>query len=198
MDAAASMFSEKGYDRTTLDDIAAALSVTKPSLYYHFSGKEEILQECVWEAYERLHAEIKRRDRPEHTGRQRIETYLRLYLELIMNDTGVSMVLADERVMSEEGRARYTKLRREMNNELEARLTLGIQDGTVSVPETRLTTFAIFGMFNWVGNWHIRRGSIATEEVFERFMSIIFDGIGPRQSHGLASPPVTVAAKLSA
>jgi AcrR family transcriptional regulator len=47
MGIASSMFRERGYDRTSLEDIASALSITKPSLYYHFSSKEDILLECI-------------------------------------------------------------------------------------------------------------------------------------------------------
>src|SRR5436190_22198533 len=79
LDASAVMFHEKGYDRTSLDDIAKALSVTKPSLYYHFSNKEEILLECVTAAYVHLQEEIALRDNPDLSGRKRVEIFLRLY-----------------------------------------------------------------------------------------------------------------------
>ena len=51
MGVASTMFRERGYDRTSLDDIAAGLSITKPSLYYHFASKEEILLECIARGY---------------------------------------------------------------------------------------------------------------------------------------------------
>lgn len=178
LDASALLFQEKGYDRTSLDDIARALSVTKPSLYYHVSNKEEILLECVMTAYSNFQEEIARRDNPNQNGRKRVETFLKLYLQIISNDIGVSMVLADDRVMSPDGRAKYNSLRRILNNRLEELITIGIADGSISAPETKLTTFAIFGMFNWVGHWNFRRSTISTDAIFDRFISVIFDGIG--------------------
>jgi len=41
------LFTEKGYDRTSLREIAEQLGVTKAALYYHFKSKEEILQGIV-------------------------------------------------------------------------------------------------------------------------------------------------------
>ncbi|HTX73884.1 MAG TPA: TetR/AcrR family transcriptional regulator [Rectinemataceae bacterium] len=41
------LFTEKGYDRTSLREIAEGLGVTKAALYYHFKSKEEILQSIV-------------------------------------------------------------------------------------------------------------------------------------------------------
>ncbi|MEQ9661823.1 MAG: TetR/AcrR family transcriptional regulator [Parasphingopyxis sp.] len=180
LDTSAGLFHEKGYDRTSLDDIAKALAVTKPSLYYHFPSKEDILLECVRTAYVKFEEEITRRDDLSLDGRRRAEIFLRLYLEIISNDIGVSMVLADDRVMSPEGRAQYNKWRRILNTDLEDRLKLGLKDGSIDAPETRLTTYAIFGMFNWVGHWNFRRQSMSLDEIFDRFISVAFDGIGSK------------------
>lgn len=178
MDTSALMFHEKGYDRTTLEDIASALSITKPSLYYHFANKEEILLACVFSADDYFREEIAQRDDETYSGRKRVEVFLRLYLEVITHDIGVSMILADDRVMTGEGRTRYNELRRTMNDGLEDRIKAGVADGSIKVPETKLTTYAIFGMFNWVGHWHFRKSSTSLEKVFDRFISVIFDGIG--------------------
>ena len=172
------MFQEKGYDRTSLDDIAGALSITKPSLYYHFPNKESILLECVTSAYLYFQEEIGKRDNIALNGRQRMEILLRLYLEVITEDIGVSMVLADDRVMSEVGQEKFHNFRRVLNADLEDRMKLGLADGSISASETKITTYAIFGMFNWVGHWHFRRHRIPVDEIFERFKSVIFDGIG--------------------
>src|SRR6266478_9027549 len=44
--AAAHAFNRKGYHNTSLDDIAAALDVTKPTVYYYVTSKEQLLFQC--------------------------------------------------------------------------------------------------------------------------------------------------------
>ena len=44
--AAARAFNEHGFHNTSLDDIAAALEVTKPTIYYYVTNKEQLLFEC--------------------------------------------------------------------------------------------------------------------------------------------------------
>src|ERR1041384_1246347 len=44
--AAARAFRERGYHNTSLDDLAASLKVTKPTLYLYVPNKEAILFEC--------------------------------------------------------------------------------------------------------------------------------------------------------
>ncbi|HCZ2724145.1 TetR family transcriptional regulator, partial [Pseudomonas aeruginosa] len=47
IDNAITLFSEKGYDGTTLDDIAKSVNIKKASLYYHFDSKKSIYEQSV-------------------------------------------------------------------------------------------------------------------------------------------------------
>lgn len=46
-EVALELFSERGYDKTSLKEVAARLNITRPALYYHFKTKEEILNGVV-------------------------------------------------------------------------------------------------------------------------------------------------------
>src|SRR5438270_11014484 len=46
LQTAAQLFIEKSYSRTSLNDVAERLSITKPALYHYFDNKEQILLEC--------------------------------------------------------------------------------------------------------------------------------------------------------
>src|SRR2546422_1088611 len=54
--AAAHAFNHKGYHNTSLDDIAAALEVTKPTVYYYVTNKEQLLFECFVAGVEPIRA----------------------------------------------------------------------------------------------------------------------------------------------
>ncbi len=47
LDAAASLFSQQGYNGTALRDIASALDMKAGSLYYHFDSKEQLVLEIL-------------------------------------------------------------------------------------------------------------------------------------------------------
>jgi AcrR family transcriptional regulator len=55
---AARLFAERGYQGTSLADLAAALGVQKPSLYHHIASKEDLLWEVAWEGAEAFHASL--------------------------------------------------------------------------------------------------------------------------------------------
>jgi len=47
LDAATAVLSQKGYDLMTMDDVAGAVGISKPSLYKHFKSKEELVSEAL-------------------------------------------------------------------------------------------------------------------------------------------------------
>ncbi|MGV7206723.1 TetR/AcrR family transcriptional regulator [Oxalobacteraceae bacterium A2-2] len=47
LDAATAVLSSKGYDLMTMDDVAGAVGISKPSLYKHFKSKEELVGEAL-------------------------------------------------------------------------------------------------------------------------------------------------------
>ncbi|MFZ2994850.1 TetR/AcrR family transcriptional regulator [Sphingobium sp.] len=174
----ATLFQERGYDRTSLDDIAGKLKITKPSLYYHFRSKEDILLECIRAGYLHFQDRLLRSDDPAASGRERTKILLRTYHDVLVHDLGLSLIVADDRVMSEDTKKEYDKYRRAMNEELESRIKLGIQDGSIISPESRITAYAIFGMFNAMTLWRLRTDVADSSDILERMFSIIFEGIG--------------------
>ena len=56
--AALALFSAKGYDGTSVNELVLAARITKPTLYYHFGSKEGLFDAVCQENYERLNAAI--------------------------------------------------------------------------------------------------------------------------------------------
>lgn len=47
LDVTTAVLSSKGYDLMTMDDVAGAVGISKPSLYKHFKSKEELVGEAL-------------------------------------------------------------------------------------------------------------------------------------------------------
>ena len=56
--SALSLFVRKGYERTTFNDIAARLKMTKGAVYWHFESKERLLVELVEEALAKFRRQL--------------------------------------------------------------------------------------------------------------------------------------------
>src|SRR5215472_9669171 len=76
--AALKLFAERGYDQTTIDDIVAAVDVSRRSFFRYFASKEEILTAWIDARRERLRAALEARpaDEPPFTSLRHVLTYL--------------------------------------------------------------------------------------------------------------------------
>jgi AcrR family transcriptional regulator len=76
--AALCRFTDQGYDKTSLREIAEDLGVTKAAVYYHFRSKEEILESLVREVADSLEALIDWARSQPATRETRVELLRRL------------------------------------------------------------------------------------------------------------------------
>ena len=92
---AARLFAERGYQGTSLADLADALGMQKPSLYHHIASKEDLLWEVAWEGAEAFHAASTRvpADAP---ATERIRLALRAHLAVVAGQLDIATVFVRE------------------------------------------------------------------------------------------------------
>lgn len=72
LDAALTLFAERGYDRTSLTDLAAAIGVSKGVVSYHFHGKAELGREALRHLIRRYRDFVRERLDAKTTARERL------------------------------------------------------------------------------------------------------------------------------
>jgi len=96
--AALALFADRGYDATSLQDIADELGLTKAAVYYHFPSKLELLQSICEPVYEGVSAIIART--AEQSSRQRrIDVLAEGFADLTVSRRSTISVLAADPVM---------------------------------------------------------------------------------------------------
>src|SRR6202012_254839 len=78
---AARLFQQRGYDATSMNDVAAALKLSKGGLYHHFQGKDEILFEIMSHAMEITEQRVLDPVRGIADPEERLRTLIRLHIE---------------------------------------------------------------------------------------------------------------------
>src|SRR4051794_41912043 len=108
---AARLFAEKGYQGTSLADLADGLGVQKPSLYHHIASKEDLLWEVAREGAAAFHGALDAV--PEGPAADRIRLALRAHLAVVAAQLDVATVFVREwRVLSRGRRAALAAQRR--------------------------------------------------------------------------------------
>ena len=127
--AAAREFNASGYHNTSLDDIATALGVTKPTVYYYVTNKEQLLFECFREGLQRIREVIIAVERSDRPARERLNTVLRGYAAAIASEYGWCMVRAHEHDLGSELGRQINLLKSEIDLGLRRLLSEGVAGG---------------------------------------------------------------------
>ncbi|EQD30039.1 transcriptional regulator, TetR family [mine drainage metagenome] len=113
--AAAHAFNRKGYHNTSLDDIAAALRVSKPTVYYYVSNKEQLLFECFVAGIEPIRTAFRNARSQKAPARERLRTVLGHYGQAVASEFGWCMVRAEDQDLSPAMSAHIKSLKSEID-----------------------------------------------------------------------------------
>jgi len=82
---AARLFQQRGYDATSMNDVAAALKLSKGGLYHHFQSKDEILFEIMNHAMEITQERVLGPVRGIADPVERLRALIRLHIEVVLS-----------------------------------------------------------------------------------------------------------------
>jgi AcrR family transcriptional regulator len=185
IDTAARAFSRNGYHNTSLDDVAAELRVSKPTLYYYFRNKEQLLFECILTGLEPVRAAFHDMDDAKRCAHDRLVRVLLRYAEAIASDRGWCMVRSEDLNLKPELHAKVKSVKSEIDQNMRRLLREGVEDGSISPCDPKMTAFALAGALNWIAHWYRAGKGLKPAEIARVFVALFDDGLRPRQSgHG--------------
>jgi TetR/AcrR family transcriptional regulator, cholesterol catabolism regulator len=176
---AAEVFHKKGYDNTSMSDVATAAGLTKAGLYHHIDSKEHLLYtvldygldltgSCVVKPLEEIADPL-----------ERLKTMIDLHLRLVLEERNLEVtgLLHECKTLSSSDRNRINRRKKEyvrMTTKLIAEVT---EKYNVTGVNPKLAAFALLGMLNWTYQWYKRAGSIRRDEIVSSFQQIFLQGI---------------------
>jgi AcrR family transcriptional regulator len=186
----AAIFAEKGYHQASIRDIARATGVSLSGLYYYFNSKEELLFLIQDHAFGTLQAGLDRLLAGEQDAQRRLRLLMENHLRYFIANT------AEMKVLSHESDALTGEFRNRVNAK-KRRLTETAMDILRDLrPEggldLRVATFALFGMMNWLYNWHRPDRDVSLEKLVDDLHRIFTEGYLP------AGAEVSEAARAAA
>lgn len=179
---AAPLFVRQGFAATSLDDVAAALGLTRPAIYHYFPDKNEILLEIVERGFANLSRAAREIARGDGRAIDKLERIFRLHLERVAADPqAIFLVSAEAAQLSPAARAVLRRRRQRYEAVLRSLLEEAQRDGDV-VPEgdPRLLIKAMVSMANWVYAWFDPRGLYRHEDIASFFWALFRGGAASR------------------
>ena len=182
--AAAHAFNRKGYHNTSLDDIAAALDVTKPTVYYYVSNKEQLLFECFVAGVEQIRAAFREVRSLRVPARERLSAVLRNYARAVASEFGWCMVRVEDQDLSAAMSAHIKAMKSEIDHGIRRLVREGVQDGSIHPCDPKMTAFALAGSLNWIAHWYRENQSMTAAQIADAFMAVFDNGLRPRNGAG--------------
>ena len=182
--AAARAFSQRGFHQTSLDDVAAALGVTKPTVYYYVANKEQLLFECFQAGLEIIREGLRQVEGSPLSASERLNEVVRRYAGAVASDFGWCMTRAEDQDLGPELGRRIKKMKAEIDRGMRRLLQEGMDEGTIEPCDPKMTAFAMAGALNWIAHWYRQNQPMTPEEVAEQFVAVFGRGLRPRAARG--------------
>jgi AcrR family transcriptional regulator len=172
---AARLFQQRGYDATSMNDVAAALKLSKGGLYHHFQSKDEILFEIM--------------DHAMQITEDRLRALIRLHIEVVLSprDREITVMLHENHPLPPSLRKRINSRKKDYVHFLESlmeEVQKKVQEKAQKVQprakgrvSPRAAAFALLGMINWIYQWYKPEGELQAQNLIPQFTDLIFGGI---------------------
>jgi len=168
LEAASNLFIKRGYEGTTMQDIAQELGVSRSALYYYFKNKEEILvslTEGLTIAAQQLASQVVEKGKPpEEALRELIHQHAKL---ILYRPVQFRVVDQAEGSLPDEQRKIAETARRVLLQRFIEVVQRGIEIGCFRQVNARVAAFSIIGMCNWTAWWFKADGAKSAEEIAE-------------------------------
>ena len=174
LQTAAHLFRSKGYERTTVRDLAGAVGIQSGSIFHHFKSKDEILRSVMEETIiyntALMHAALAEA----HTLQERVLALIRCELQSIMGGTGEAMgVLVYEwRSLSADGRTYILGLR-----DTYEQIWLDVLEEARAAGYFKADPFIIrrflTGALSWITTWFRPEGPMSLDQLAHEALSLV-------------------------
>ncbi len=171
------LFSTKGYRGTTLDDITKKFGVSRPSLYYYFKSKNDILAALHAQGFMATDAQINSVLDSDSPTDIKFRKILELHVRTIANDTELQKIFFTETNEMPEKIIESIRNRRSEYTQLFIGLyEKGVAEGFFKEIEPKIAIYLLLGACNWISFWYSPKKRIDSETAVQTLLTILCEG----------------------
>jgi len=174
----AQLIQEKGFDGTTLQEVAAELDVTKAALYYYVKDKEDLLFRIHLHTLELALASVEAIVQSEQPPAAKVRALIDNQVRLITSRPELFTVYFNEKahLSAEHGEA-ATRLERQIVQRMAMVLREGMATGAFQDVDPTVAALAALGASSWVYRWYRPGGRLSVDEVSNILQRVILSGL---------------------
>jgi len=169
---------QKGYEATSMNDIADAVGLTKAGLYHYIRGKEDLLFQIMSFGMDKIDQDAITPAKQVQDPLERLRLIVSRHSKRVLEVGGAVSILLDEMYALTPAHRRAIKARKRAYFDL-VRGTLEqlSTEGKLRNVSPTVATFSLFGMVNWVSRWYRREGKLTSEQILSDFLEIAMNSV---------------------
>jgi AcrR family transcriptional regulator len=177
MEAAVRMFLERSYSRTSMEDVAAQLNITKPALYHYFRNKEEILVEIYRLGTDLIDEMLDAIEAQKKPGLDKVADFVAGYIRIILLPYGRAVTRLDDGELSRGSRQTMRLRKRQIDHRLRALIEDGMRDGSIRRCDPKLAAFMVTGAVHGMASWYEPSGPTELGTIIAQYVRLLTGGL---------------------
>jgi AcrR family transcriptional regulator len=176
---AARLFQQRGYDATSMNDVAAALKLSKGGLYHHFQSKDEMLFHIMNHALDITEERVVKAVRGVQSPEERLRMLIRLHIEVVLSvrDREVTVMLHENHPLPPSLRKQINQRKKDYIHFVEGVIAdVQKQKGSKGSVSPRAAALALLGMINWIYQWYKPEGRLQAQDLIPQYTEMLFAG----------------------
>ena len=175
------LFSSKGYRGTTLRDLTSSFGVSRPSLYYYYTSKMDILSELHAEGFNKAGEHFDKILQAELPTKEKFKQILEVHTHNLVSDINLHKIYyMDEMEMPEKLRREIRGRRRSYTDKIIEIYKKGVEEGIFKDIEPKVAVYLLLGACNWLVMWYSPKKQIKSDTIVESLMTILSEGYEER------------------
>ncbi|WP_077213434.1 TetR/AcrR family transcriptional regulator [Bacillus dakarensis] len=181
--SAATVFAEKGYHGTTMEEVAAKLLMTKGSMYYYFKNKDDLLFHCNKMVMDISIQTIQDIIDSDQSPTEKLEKAIKAHIKFATSEKSMFMVMdKPNQNFLDDYLPEILELRSQYDKCFDQILVEGIEKDEFDKVDTKMIRMIILGALNWIQQWYKPEGQLSGEEISEAFAAYLLKMVDKPQN----------------
>ena len=175
---ASRMFYERGFDGTSMSDMAAAMDLTKAGLYHYVVSKEDLLFKIMNFALDWLEREVIEPARDISDPSERLRWVIRRHGRQMLEGASAVAIVAEEILALSPNHRKLIVARRKVYFSLVHDAITAMQaQGKLRAVDPTVAAYGLFGVLLWLPRWYDPAGALSSSEILDNVTSLFFHGL---------------------
>ena len=179
LNAAKKLFTNYGFKKVSMDEIASEAGVTKKTVYTYFSSKEELLKYCIKEELQNMRKIIENVESKKLDFMETVHQVIYNLLKYKKNCKFLKMLFKESEILKNEQLKENLKIvDKEIQNYIRKQLELAIQNDKIEVQNIDITTFLIYKMYiALMIDWNEDCKKLDEKEIADNILHFLVNGL---------------------